>query len=280
MRSSNTVRAYEMRSCQLRLRYATANDARAMGLSVFIRVYPLPTTHYIRRLHMNPYSEAVLYTSSSAREKWDNCANLYSLILSVDALERGYVSQAIPDSQYEPACTRLLSQIKTSIKLVSSSSVTTNTEDPPCVNGLDDFMKLWGLELPLTAHRLQLGIPATLEHLNNSNGNGGTDTGKNVAETTQAFITLMDALKLKLRAKDQLHPLLGEAVSCWNRSGGGGGQQDNGDGQGEKRAKLVGWLITLNKMNVSDEIDDDQARQMLFDVEGAYQAWFRSLQGS
>lgn len=85
----------------------------------------------------------------------------------------------------------------------------------------------------------------------------------------------MDALKLNLRAKDQLHPLLGEAVSCWNRSGGGGGDE----AQGDKRGKLVGWLITLNQLKASDEIDQDQARQMLFDIEGAYQAWFRSLQG-
>lgn len=200
---------------------------------------------------INPYSEAVLYTSSSSREKWDNCANLYSLILSVDALERAYVSQAITEEQYGPICTRLLSQVKTSIKLITSSAQS-SPDDPPIVSGLDDFMKLWGLDLPLTSHRLQLGIPATLEHPSSGNGlagssasgsalGGGIDRSKNVAETTQAFITLMDALKLKLRAKDQLHPLLGEAVSCWNRSGGGGGSEDAGDGQSEKRGKLVGW---------------------------------------
>lgn len=195
---------------------------------------------------INPYSEAVLYTSSSSREKWDNCANLYSLILSVDALERAYVSQAITESQYGPICTRLLSQVKTSVKLVTSSS-NTSPDDPPAISGLDDFMKLWGLDLPLSSHRLQLGIPATLEHPTSGGGGGmevgmsGADRSKNVAETTQAFITLMDALKLKLRAKDELHPLLGEAVSCWNRSGGGGGHEDSGDGQGEKRGKLVGW---------------------------------------
>lgn len=102
---------------------------------------------------------------------------------------------------------------------------------------------------------------------------------KNIAETTQAFITLMDALKLNLRAKDQLHPLLGEAVGCWNRSGGGGGEETVDGEQGGRRGKLIGWLITLNQLKASDEIDEDQARQMLFDVEGAYQAWFRSLQG-
>lgn len=94
-------------------------------------------------------------------------------------------------------------------------------------------------------------------------GSSDRDRVKNVAETTQAFITLMDALKLNLRAKDQLHPLLGEAVSCWNRSGGAIGRNDGNDEvMGGRREKLVGWLITLNQLKASDEIDADQARQV------------------
>ncbi|PWN25231.1 vacuolar protein sorting-associated, partial [Jaminaea rosea] len=226
----------------------------------------------------NPYIEASLYTTSASREKWDACANLYSLLVSLDALERAYISShAVDEQRYAPQCTRLLAQIKTSVKLVTASGASAGGEGPPPVADVDEFMAVWGLNLPLTSHRLSLGIPATLEHPGGGGG-GGADRAKNVAETTQAFITLMDALKLNLRAKDQLHPLLGEAVSCWNRLGGGGGQGSGDDsGLGGRREKLVGWLITLNQLRASDEIDEDQARQMLFDVEGAYQAWFRSL---
>ncbi|CAO1620893.1 unnamed protein product [Parajaminaea phylloscopi] len=245
---------------------------------------------------LNPYIEAHLYTSPSAREKWDACANLYSLTLCLDALERAYVAQAVDDSKYAPTCSRLLAQIKTSIKLVTSGSTAPSRngpEDPPLFADIEEFMAHWGLDLPLTSHRISLGIPATLEHPGGGTssphsgmggsgmGGGGSDRAKNVAETTQAFITLMDALKLNLRAKDQLHPLLGEAVSCWNRSGGWGGNASTSadEAMGGRREKLVGWLIQLNQLKASDEIDEDQARQMLFDVEGAYQAWFRSLQG-
>lgn len=287
---------------------------------------------------LNPYIEASLYTTSSSREKWDACANLYSLLVSLDALERAYISsQAVDEHRYAPQCTRLLAQIKTNVKLVTANGASAaGGEGPPPVADVDEFMAMWGvsragaaqqdhlyqadahpqLNLPLTSHRLSLGIPATLEHPGGGGGGGAgpsssaagssssasaVDRAKNVAETTQAFITLMDALKLNLRAKDQLHPLLGEAVSCWNRLGGGGGQGSGDDsGLGGRREKLVGWLITLNQLRASDEIDEDQARQvsrrdeedwrcmyadsalspqMLFDVEGAYQAWFRSLQG-
>lgn len=227
---------------------------------------------------LNPYIEAHLYTAPSAREKWDACANLYSLVLCLDALERAYVSQSVDEAKYAPTCTRLLAQIKTSVKLVTSTATMTSRngpEDPPLVGDIDEFMAHWGLDLPLTSHRISLGIPATLEHPGGgtssphpgsgaSMGGGGADRAKNVAETTQAFITLMDALKLNLRAKDQLHPLLGEAVSCWNRSGGWGGNATTSadEAMGGRREKLVGWLIQLNQLRASDEIDEDQARQV------------------
>lgn len=97
-------------------------------------------------LAINPYSEAVLYTSSSSRDKWDNSANLYSLILSIDALERAYVSQAVSDAQYAPTCSRLLAQAKTSIKLVTGAGVA-HPDDPPSVKDLDEFMKLWDVSV-------------------------------------------------------------------------------------------------------------------------------------
>lgn len=106
---------------------------------------------------LNPYSEVTLYTSSpQCREKWDNCANLYSLLLSLDALERAYISQSITENQYAPNCTRLLAQVKTSGRLVvaaaSTNGATTNGssaayqeegDDPPRVKDLEEFMTLW-----------------------------------------------------------------------------------------------------------------------------------------
>jgi ESCRT-I complex subunit VPS28 len=120
------------------------------------------------------------------------------------------------------------------------------------------------------AHRLQVGVPATVEHASASTSSS-SERAKWVAETTQGFITFMDALKLKLRAKDQLHPLLSDLMSSYSRFG---------DQDSEGRARVLHWLITLNQMKASDEIDEDQARQMLFDLENAYSAWFRSLQNS
>jgi hypothetical protein len=76
-----------------------------------------------------------------------------------------------------------------------------------------------------------------------------------VAETTQSFITFMDALKLRLRAKDQLHPLLQELMTGYSRF------KASAEWQG--RGKIVQWLIALNSMKASDEITDDQSRQVI-----------------
>lgn len=64
----------------------------------------------------------------------------------------------------------------------------------------------------------------------------------------------MDALKLKQFAKDQLHPLLSELMSSYTRF------KDSENWEG--RPRLLHWLIELNKMRASEEISEDQSRQV------------------
>lgn len=83
----------------------------------------------------------------------------------------------------------------------------------------------------------------------------------------------MDALKLKLRAKDQLHPLLSDLVSGYTRF--------KSSAEWEGRPKMLHWcvlfrriftgnlimlticrLITLNQMRASEEITEEQSRQV------------------
>ncbi|KAE8215586.1 hypothetical protein CF327_g1147 [Tilletia walkeri] len=257
---------------------------------------------------LNPYEEARLYTTSSEREQWENFATLFSLIVTLDYLELAYVRGGVSESAYTPACTRLLAQYKTALKLVVSSGQAgfggggphgVGGSRPPAVEGLDEFMRMYKMDMPAAHHRLLIGVPATVEHgssshnqsssssnPNNSSSNhnqhpngspmpSGRERAKQVAETTQAFITFTDALKLKLRAKDSLHPLLSELVVCYTRSGEGAGAVNE-----EGRAKMLHWLIKMNQMRASEEIDEEQARQLLFEIEGAYNEWFRSLQDS
>ena len=69
----------------------------------------------------------------------------------------------------------------------------------------------------------------------------------------QKFITFMDALKLKYKSKDQLHPHLSDLMASLNTSM----PRDF-----EGRAKIVQWLISLNQMRAADELTEDQSRQV------------------
>lgn len=97
-------------------------------------------------------------------------------------------------------------------------------------------------------HRLRVGVPATVEH----SSEASPETAKWVAETTQVrdhpstrlapsfkkipsqnFITFMDALKLRFRAKDQLHPILQNLVTGYARF--------KGSKDWEGRSRMVSW---------------------------------------
>ncbi|KAH9926905.1 vacuolar protein sorting-associated protein 28 [Fomitopsis serialis] len=203
---------------------------------------------------LNLDEEVRLYTTNTEREKYGLLATLFGVIVALEYLERAYVRDSVTAAEYSPACTRLLSQYKTMLKLVG--------EDVPSI---EQFMSRYRMDHPAALHRLKVGVPATVEH----SSEAGPETGKWVAETTQNFITFMDALKLGFRAKDQLHPILQELVTGYARF--------KGSKDWEGRGKMVSWLITLNGMKASEEITEEQSRQLLFDIEHAYAEFFRSL---
>ncbi|PPQ71158.1 hypothetical protein CVT24_009839 [Panaeolus cyanescens] len=216
--------------------------------------------------------EVRLYSTNAEREKYNTLATLFGIIVALDYLERAYVRDSITAAEYSPACTRLLSQYKTMLKLVGSD-----------VPSIEDFMKRYRvqppsmqiprrsdsfqMDHPAALHRLKVGVPATVEH----SSEAGPETGKWIAETTQSFITFMDGLRLRIRAKDQLHPMLQDLVTGYARF--------KGSKDWEGRSKMVSWLITLNGMKASEELTEEQARQLIFDVEHAYAEFFRSLGG-
>ncbi|EEB93508.1 hypothetical protein MPER_07820 [Moniliophthora perniciosa FA553] len=223
--------------------------------------------------------EVRLYTIKTEREKYETLATLFGILTSIHYLEAAYLRDAITAAdqdfakRYTPACTRLLSQYNTIMKQkIVRDEVGSNVEE-----FMKRYRKIMIPALPqmdssAALERVKVGVPATVEHPGDS-GMSGPETAKWVAETTESFITFMDALKLNLRAKDQLHPLLQNVVTGYARF------KNTGQGDGEARSRLVGWLITLNGMSASETISEEQSRQLSFDVEHAYSEFFRSLSG-
>jgi ESCRT-I complex subunit VPS28 len=101
-----------------------------------------------------------------------------------------------------------------------------------------------------------------------SQGTTNNTSGALILEATQDFITFLDALRLGLLAKDQLHPLLTDVIQSVNKVT---------DRDFENRGKIVQWLITLNQMKATEELSEDQARELELDINSAYQGFKATL---
>ncbi|KAJ9111409.1 hypothetical protein QFC19_001178 [Naganishia cerealis] len=133
---------------------------------------------------LNLDEEVRLWSNNSERERQENFATLYGLIVSLEYLERAYVRDSVSSKEYAPACIKLLAQYKSLIKLLHD-----DLDNPPyktanSMKGLEGFMQRYRMDYPAALHRLIVGVPATVEHSAEA-GEGGEELGKWVAETTQ-----------------------------------------------------------------------------------------------
>ena len=126
------------------------------------------------------------------------------------------------------------------------------------------------MEVPRATERIRIGLPSTVTAPSISTAatsNSGTN-GTLILEATQDFITFLDALKLGLLAKDQLHPLLSDVIHSVNKVT---------DRDFEGRGKIVQWLIALNQMKATEEVSEEQARELELDMNSAYQGFKATL---
>ena len=126
------------------------------------------------------------------------------------------------------------------------------------------------MEVPRATKLIKSGLPSTVtapSHAASTSNSGGSN-GTLILEATQDFITFLDALKLQLLAKDQLHPLLSDVIQSVNKVT---------DRDFEGRGKIVQWLISLNQMKASEQLSEDQARELELDMNAAYQGFKATL---
>eukprot|EP01105_Mastigella_eilhardi_P018737 TRINITY_DN4367_c0_g1_i1.p1 TRINITY_DN4367_c0_g1~~TRINITY_DN4367_c0_g1_i1.p1 ORF type:complete len:255 (-),score=84.32 TRINITY_DN4367_c0_g1_i1:125-847(-) len=198
--------------------------------------------------------EVKLYSTPREREMYDNMANLFAIIKTTEHLEKAYVRDSVQGAEYEPACKRLISQFKAAMDVAK-----TDVPDVP------KFLREYNLNCAAAVHRLLYsGKPATIEHELVAN------SAKVVAETVQAFITTMDSLKLNMTAVDSVQPLLNDLLDALNRNGS---LQPDFEG----KIKMRNWLEILSRKKASDTLDEDQCRQLLFDLDQSYAAFHKSL---
>lgn len=198
------------------------------------------------------YEEVKLFRHAREREKYDNMADLYAIINTLQNLEKAYIWDCITPQEYTAACSKFLVQFKVAFKQVQN-------DDYPTV---DSFVKKFRLDCPAALERIKEDRPITIK---DDKGN----TSKCIADIVALFITLMDKLRLEIKAMDQLHPEFKDLVDAMHRLS----LIPEGF---EAKTKVETWLTKLNSMQASDELTDSEIRQLLFDLESAY-ASFNNL---
>ncbi|XP_034187525.1 vacuolar protein sorting 28 isoform X1 [Osmia lignaria lignaria] len=202
------------------------------------------------------YEEVKLYKNAREREKYDNQADLYAVVNTLQHLEKAYIRDCVTPKEYTAACSKLLVQYRAAFKQVQSDQFPT----------IDAFARAFRLDCPAALERIKEDRPITIK---DDKGN----TSKCIADIVSLFITLMDKLRLEIKAMDQLHPDLRDLMDTMNRL-----SILPSDFEGKE--KVAEWLQILNNMSASDELSDTQVRQLIFDLETSYNAFNKVLHNS
>mmetsp|Transcript_37832 Transcript_37832/g.45608 ORF Transcript_37832/g.45608 Transcript_37832/m.45608 type:complete len:223 (-) Transcript_37832:606-1274(-) len=208
-----------------------------------------------------------LWNNKREREECDNKADLFALIKTVDRLEKAYVRDAISAEEYEATCFNFIAKFKTLTTTIGYSH-----------EAVEDFIVEYNIDSPAAVNRLLVsGVPATVQHGTPSRPEAGEshqprNSAVAVAETVQHFITTMDSLNLKMVATDQIYPLLNDLMQSLNKL-------SDLPPEFEGKVKVKEWMSRLDKMRASDELSEEQVRQLLFDLESSYNAVLNILRG-
>lgn len=193
--------------------------------------------------------EVKLYTNAREREKYDNMAELFAVINTLQSLEKAYIKDIVQHKEYTDACSKLLVQYKSAFKQVQSSDFPT----------VEAFTKKYRMNCPAALERIADDKPITIK-------DNDSKSRKHIADVVSLFITIMDKLHLNIRAMDQIHPDLRDLSSTMERL-----TIVTKDFEGKQLVDQ--WLSTLREMTASDELSEEQVRQLLFDLDQSYQAF-------
>jgi ESCRT-I complex subunit VPS28 len=198
--------------------------------------------------------EVPLYENGREREELDEQANLFSIIMATEHLERAFARDAIDPKDYTEQCKKLISQFRLAERVLPDSMTT------------ETFMALYQMNCPRATERLlRMGVP---EPLKSSSGNA--NHAATVAEAVQIFITVMDAIQIGKREVFELHPLLSDLMDALTRL-------PDTPNDFEPNRKVQSWLKKLNEMRAVDVIGDNDALQLEHDLNSAYSEFNRYL---
>ena len=91
-----------------------------------------PNTSLSARINVD--EEVKLSSTAAEREKIDSLAEIYSIIRTIDGLEKAYIKDAVTEQEYTQLCSKLLKQYKS---ILSDDTVNKEFGD------LETFTRAW-----------------------------------------------------------------------------------------------------------------------------------------
>ena len=186
----------------------------------------------------------------------DDLANLYSVIRTVDTLERAFTNGLVAADEYEKNLNQFLTQynvIKTALK-----------DDYP---DIEKFIDENDMDVAFAKARL-LGAQVAATRIYHGDSNKAEVV--HILEAGQHFVTLVDSLKLELVHVDDILPLVRELSTALAGI-------PSLSANFESKEIVNSWLSKLNQMKASDKISVEDTRQMSLDLDNAYSVFHRAV---
>lgn len=197
-----------------------------------------------------PRSSVRDYDTPAEGREIDTNANIYSLIRIIDFLEAAHNNESVSNEVYADKCKHYLGLIESSLGAARYGSIDEYLGknawvEPECAAGVARIKKGCTREEALSA--------------------------KVVAEITQEFITIVDAVKLDLSYVDTLLPYLKELDAHLDACPGLTSRFDEG------RSAVKKWIAILSRKEASYKLGDDERRQLAMDMELSYNEFHKTL---
>lgn len=97
--------------------------------------------------------EVKLADSRAERDLQDSLAEIYSIIVTIDELEKAFLKDAIPEADYTEICERSLKQYK---------SILADDTVAKAFVGLEEFKAEWDVCAPSLPHRMMRALGLSL----------------------------------------------------------------------------------------------------------------------
>eukprot|EP00053_Salpingoeca_punica_P004907 m.51594 g.51594 ORF g.51594 m.51594 type:complete len:220 (+) comp13005_c0_seq2:135-794(+) len=205
-------------------------------------------------------SEVKLYEHASDRERYDCLADVFAILQTLEGLEGAYVKDAVAPAEYETACKALMAQFKTAVVRVSAADLG---------GDVDKFIETYQLQCKSAMRRLQVGVPATVEH--GAHRDGEENTAKFVARATAIILTTLDRLVMGQPQIKDILPSIKDLLANFNSI-------PALPAEFEGKVMCRKWLEIMNPKNVFTDLTEDEVKQLQFDFETANDEFARFLE--